>query len=276
MSELTEQDVNRVAVFAARHYVPFSYYAHPPNLSAENSLASPCVCSGFIMQVRDIWCVVTAGHVLDEIEKEREAGFKLVNFRLWDGWGPAAKFKNYLPFDFDAVPKVRVNNNGLDYGIFPLSPLLVDGLRANGVVPIGEEHYEKDWPNEFHAYAMIGTPSSTVSLKSLGGQRTQFQQSTLIIHLAEEKYPPETLVLDFPRFYGRILAPEDSEGWQAIGADISGMSGGPILAMRKEGHELRYWVIGIQSGWLASERIIAATYFKDFALLVAKMIDGAQ
>jgi len=274
MTAMPTDDINRAAIYSLRHYVPFSYYARSAEImAARGGMAQVCICSAFVMQVRQIWCLVTAGHVLDEIDRERQAGIELVSFRLWDGWTMGAKYRSYIPFDFDTAPKFRVNQDGMDYGLIPLRQLLVENLAANGVVPIGEEHYEKKWPENFDGYAMIGTPGTTVNLDRHGERSTKLSQSICVIHLAEEPNPPQELVKPFPRFYARILVPEDSQEWRAIGGDIRGMSGGPVIAVRRDGNGVHYWVVGVQSGWLESQRTIAACHFQTFANYVAEMID---
>ena len=187
-----------------------------------------------------------------------------------------AKHRDYIPFDFDEPPKVRLNRDGLDYGLIPLREFYVNALAANGVEPITEEHYEKDWPADFHTYAMIGTPGQTVSLARQGDRDTKFSQSVMVIRLEREYDPPEELIAPFDRFYGRILMPEDSPEWHVIGKDIRGMSGGPVIAIRHDDERLRYWVIAVQSGWLPSRRIVAACYFQAFARFAAEMIDRCE
>lgn len=262
-------EINRAALFALRHYVPFSYYAKSPEImAARGGMAQPCICSAFILESRDVWCLVTAGHVIDEIEAERKQGIEQVNFRLWDGWGHDARFRDYIPFDYNEAPKIRMYQDGLDYGLIPLRALHVSALQANGVVPIGASHYAADWPIEFAGYAMIGTPGTTVSLEHRGGRSTQFNHSVSVIPLEKVLNPPAELIQAAPRFYGKILVPEDSDDWQAIGKDISGMSGGPVIGVRRGQEGLKYWVVGVQSGWLESSRIVAACYFQAFAQFV--------
>ena len=273
MSSLLPGDINRATMCALRHYVSFSYYARSAEIIAHRGVAQPCVCSAFVMKVRGVWCLVTAGHVLDGIEAERSAGLQLVSFRLWDGWAVGAQHTNYVPFDFFELPKIRVNQDGLDYGLILLRPLLVENLAANGVVPVGEEQYERDWPSEFHAYSMVGTPGTTVRLDRRGDRDTTLTQSAWIMHLERIDDPPAELVQPNARFYARILASDESPEWTQIGGDISGMSGGPILGMRRDADGLHYWVVAVQSGWLASRRIIAACYFQDFARVVGKLMD---
>jgi len=271
---VSAEDIKRAAKFSLRHYVTFSYYALSPEIAAANEgMCYFFVCSAFVMYARGIWCLVTAGHVLDGIFEDQEEGIELKDFRLWDGWSTDARHREPIPFDFFGSPSRRIDEGGLDYGIIYLRPLYVLNLQANGVVPVGEESYEKDWPETFHGYAMIGAPWKTVELRRIGERSTQITQSSCVLLLAEEHNPPAQLVKSIPRFYGRILEPEDSLLWRGIGRDIRGMSGGPIIGVRRSGAELRYWLVAVQSEWLESRRVIAACYFQGFARLVAQRMD---
>jgi hypothetical protein len=153
MALLNTDDLNLAARYSLRHYVPFSYYARSPEImAARGGVAEVCVCSAFVMKVGEMWCLVTAGHVLDEIDAERRNGLDLASFRLWDGWAAGAQHRGFIPFDYDTPPKIRLNRDGLDYGLIPLGPLCAANLAANRVEPIGAAHYAKDWPDRFDGY----------------------------------------------------------------------------------------------------------------------------
>jgi hypothetical protein len=271
MSEL-EADLKRAAMHALRHYVTFSYYARHPK---DAEMAQVCCCSAFVLRVRDIWCLVTAGHVIDGIEDEQRKGFELVSFRIWDGWSEHAAHHQHVPFDYLSLPKFRLTKEGMDYGLIALNSLTAQNLAVN-VTPIGEESYEKEWPQSFDGYAMIGTPGTTVSMKRVGPHDVSLTQSVCIIPVERVDEPPDALVQPFPRFYGQILMPEDWPGWTGIGRDIEGMSGGPIIGIRRNEEGVRYWIVGVQSGWLRSSRIIAACYLQHFARVVGQCLDDAD
>jgi hypothetical protein len=110
-------------------------------------------------------------------------------------------------------------------------------------------------------------------LKRHGETSTAIKQTVMVLALAEELNPPEVLLKPFPRFYAKILTPENSPDWQAMGRDIRGMSGGPIIGVLRDDFGLRYWVIGIQSGWVDTRRVIAASYLQQFLQFVGEAID---
>ena len=74
------------------------------------------------------------------------------------------------------------------------------------------------------------------------------------------------------RFYGEVdfLTGEDG---QPVFDDIDGMSGGPILAFKRDASGLRYWVIGVQSVWHKPTRTIGACPIQDFVHGVAAGVD---
>ncbi|GMU35674.1 MAG: hypothetical protein HS101_00075 [Planctomycetia bacterium] len=225
------------------------------------------------MRTRRYWFLVTAGHVLDEIEEERRSGIQIDSFRLWDGWSTEAVDRHFVPFAFDDAPKYCLRGEGLDYGLIQLRENYVDLISANGVVAIGEEHFQKTWPDEFEAYVMIGTAANTVSLEACGDRSTMLTQTTYVIHLEKVTDIPDELRTSNPRFCGRLLISESSPMWSAIGQNIRGMSGGPVLGIRRGREGMAYWIVGVQSGWLPSRRIIAACDFQSFARHIAAAIE---
>lgn len=231
------------------------------------------VYSCFLMSVRDIYCLVTAGNVLNDIDEKRANAVELGTFRLWDGWTPGTPHRGYVTFDYDAPPKLRVDENGLDYGLIPLSQYYVSNLLAVKTVPITEEQYEREWPADFDAFAMIGTPWKTTSLERHGKRGTKVTQSVSITRLEPELNPPKVLVHTAPQFYARLLVPEESTEWNDMGGDIRGMSGGPVIGLRRDEEGLKYYILGVQSAWEESRRVIAACPFQVFAKSVGTMLD---
>jgi hypothetical protein len=63
-----------------------------------------------------------------------------------------------------------------------------------------------------------------------------------------------------PQFYAKLLVDETDL------KSIDGMSGGPILGFRRreDGNGL-YWIVGLQSSWLPTSRIVCACPLAPFA-----------
>lgn len=56
---------------------------------------------------------------------------------------------------------------------------------------------------------------------------------------------------------------------------IGGMSGGPLIGLKRVDGRMKYWTIGVQSGWRESSRVIAACPLDFFARQVSEAIDQA-
>jgi hypothetical protein len=57
--------------------------------------------------------------------------------------------------------------------------------------------------------------------------------------------------------------------------DVDGMSGGPIVMLWKANEAWKYSVIGIQSAWYRSARIIAACPFSSFTEALEPVVHEA-
>ena len=58
--------------------------------------------------------------------------------------------------------------------------------------------------------------------------------------------------------------------------DVGGMSGGPVVGIRRFEGGTKYWPIGIQSGWQKSSRILTVCPFKPFAEHVRDSLQEAR
>jgi hypothetical protein len=58
--------------------------------------------------------------------------------------------------------------------------------------------------------------------------------------------------------------------------DIDGMSGGPVFALKKVDGVWKYKVIGVQSGWYPSARIIAACPISSFGVALEEAVESAK
>lgn len=58
-----------------------------------------------------------------------------------------------------------------------------------------------------------------------------------------------------PRAFFRIM--EGLDDIESHIQDIGGMSGGPVFGASKTDGEYRYWLVGLQSSWEPSSRVIA-------------------
>src|SRR5208337_1625624 len=227
----------------------------------------PWCFSGFIMEVADHWFLVTAGHILRDIEAMLSQGKRAIEqSMLIDFLGTGAKHFQPVPFPLVDAPRYYEldESSGTDYGVIYLRPLIRDNLIANGVLPVEERNWRNQENVEFEHFFILGLPTENM-VKKVGdasghdGTSIQIQPSMLLVERIEGV--PEPLAnLKGPQFFGKLLVPESSLH------SIDGMSGGPIIGLRRkhDGSGLS-WIVAVQSGWLSQSRIVHACPFPPFA-----------
>jgi hypothetical protein len=248
-----------------RHFVNLCWIDETPNTiygAANNGHGKPFTTSAFIISVLGNWFLVTAGHILADIKRAREAGQRLTNFMLDDTWGPTSKFPS-MHFEFDDVPwkcHIDQKEQGLDYGVMQLVGNIRDRLEANGVEAV-TECYWKEVPEDFEQYFLLGTPDKLQKVDATGGLHVR---RTLIRFDVERLIdPPEIPSTTFPRIYYKIPAKLSEHETGELLTDIDGMSGCPLYGVKTDNEgKHRIYVVGIQSGWRADLRIAFASPLK--------------
>ncbi len=234
--------------------------------------------SGFIMSFRGRWCLVTAGHVLDE-ELDENIRNKRIQLRccgIADYFGLDAKVPLPTIIDYENTPKLYIDDQelGLDFGVMPLRDLYQANLAANGILPIAEENWVRQEDVEFEAFGILGFPDE---LKPEPGTRMGDHGQEIVGHVHAilipiQRLPDETMEAEgrqFPWFVGKVLLPPDRL------QSVVGMSGGPIFGFRRvPGEGLSYWVVAMQSWWNKETRVIYGCPVPIFARLVEEVLDS--
>lgn len=223
--------------------------------------------SAFVISVQNIWFLITAGHILRDIETRIKSGRRIVKARLIDSLQDNQN-KMSIPFDFHDAPKAPIyrEEEGIDYGVILLRACYVRLLVAGGTRAFNENEY-KDLPGKAEKYFLLGFPSQARKInhtrRELGGNIT-IDIGCPLLPIQPVDDPPAELRLTEKRFYVKVpIIPGNRYAEDGIMTDIDGMSGGPIIAVKKiNSGEIRYWIIGVQSGWLKSKRILAACYME--------------
>jgi len=70
-------------------------------------------------------------------------------------------------------------------------------------------------------------------------------------------------------FFGRMKS-QSGNGTSVL--DIDGMSGGPVYGVKKVNGDLKYWVIGIQSGWYRTQRVACFCLLAGFLLELKRIL----
>jgi hypothetical protein len=243
------RNVNDIFLEAVgKHFVTMSARQTPPG----GDQAHVFVASGFVIFVEGFWFYVTAGHVIRDIQSAIAAGSTFDTWRLGDQ-AARSPFDSGIPYDFNADEWIVVRDErvGLDYAAFVLRELYWKGLRSGGIIPIGRETWG-DHVTEYHQWMLIGVPAETVTYDGVTIIRAKLVSTPL-----KETDTPETAGDKVEnQFYAKLV-----DGSEAVVKSVEGMSGGPIFATYKVENGLAYKVIGIQSAWYPTSRVVAACPF---------------
>ena len=233
--------------------------------------------SAFVISVRDIWFLVTAGHILRDLDGRLKAGRRIVNSRLMDGLASQESLPA-IPFMLGDTLQWYVYEDGLDYALLPLRPTFALQLIAGGVSPLAEPAWT-DIPDSLDGYFLLGFPEqgAEITVTSNGGKgnvNVSLGTPLLPIHPVDD--PPDVLKCDAERFYARVpVTTGNVDGKTITLTDIDGMSGGPIFAVKKTDKErFRYWVVAVQSGWAPKSRVLAACPIQPLVDAIGRCIDA--
>jgi len=242
-----------------RHFVSLSCVQRHPGRDEEKIL----VFSGFLVEASGIWFYVTAGHILRDIRAALNAGAEFDVWRLDDQTaGNRFKGTTAIPYAFDIDRWLVVEDEkvGLDYAAVPLDPYYQRQLEAGEAIPIGKIAWG-DHLTEHDHWALVGIPSEALAYD----QESIITGRTVVIPLERAEEPEAADRKAENQFYARLKNMGDVK-------DIDGMSGGPVFALKKVAGEWRYCVIGVQSGWYRTNRIIVSCPFSLFGAWLEELM----
>jgi hypothetical protein len=233
--------------------------------------------SGFVMSVRGVWCLVTAAHCIEHLEKPLRAGrIRLMDCVLADYFGSKPCVLEPTPFDYEGTLCLRVHNEsaGLDFALIPLRPLYQMGLKANGIRALSEENWINQDPASCDFFAILGLPECLVSdptkLDTSGDRRVGTVNPTMVwvdpVTLPPDEVPPAT----FPWVIGKVKSADALPS-------IVGMSGGPIFGFKKtDSGQLLYWIVAVESWWRPASRTTFGCPVRVFASLVEQELQRSE
>jgi hypothetical protein len=109
--------------FLGRHFISLRWIDRTEGERAEvnDGRGTPLVTSGFVVSVRDVWFLVTAGHIVSDLETALERGQTLTKFHIVDGYGQVSPHGPFV-FDFKGAAKWHYYDpdDGADYGLIHL------------------------------------------------------------------------------------------------------------------------------------------------------------
>jgi hypothetical protein len=197
--------------------------------------------TGTVFEIQGRWCIATAGHCLRQLEEATSSPQLRVESQvLADCFGPNATNNMPLPFKPLEEGFLYVDEDGLDFGLILISDLWKQNLERNGIIPFTSKQWHFPTTQGFEGYAIVGFPDEYT------GTVVSNEQEPLIGHVKPCYVPIARLPNDtsnsFPRFMGQIL---DKGNQQSI----VGMSGGPIFGFFREGGQVKYLLLALQSTW---------------------------
>jgi hypothetical protein len=257
MSEdILQFDKGKAIAFFQQHLTPL-YFTFQKDGHKSNGLIT-----AFPLEVHGHWFLITAGHVLKEIEDFVKSGGEVVKCRLIDTLASDAPDKKLsLPFDYEAEVTAHFDyNKGLDFGVLPIRSIQREAMERNHVTPFNEEMWQEP-EGRADYYMLLGAPSELAELDDYVAKFGSLIYQVLPLDEKPEAFPE----VEGSMFYG-VLRESD------VVSSIKGMSGGPILALRWVDGHLRYWLHAIQSAWLPNTREIRACQVWAFAEILSDVV----
>ena len=248
--------------FYCRHLVALHGYWQPlTNEGTPVGAMKPFCNPGIILSIHAKWFFVTASHTLRTIDEYlSHPNARVIDSCLLDHFGPDPVSFQPIPFNYRValIFSVHDETEGLDYGLVTLNSNQQAMVSANNIVPISEENWAQQHQVDFDRHIMLGLPEAFVEHSSVSPTMMSVTQ----LH----DMPQGIRATRYPRFIGQL---DDR-----VKIDIKGMSGGPIFGFKK-GCNDRYWIVAIQSSWIANRKITFGCPVPIFARLVQNAYESA-
>jgi hypothetical protein len=222
--------------FLQQHFVPIL-----ATFTKDGAPTVKGIISAFVVEVRGLWFLITAGHCLTEIEKNRARGYT-ARFLLLDSESPKAKHRHGVPFPLDPDDYFSLDVDGFDYAAIVVPDLYERMMRDNGIRPLDETVWRQQ-PDSPEYFGLVGIPDQFIRHNGdwTTHATTYYGIQPVDAAAAADAGLEGSSALSF---YGRISLGENA-------TDISGVSGGPVFSFSREnGGQLRYWLHALQSKWI--------------------------
>lgn len=241
----------------------------------QNNERKHSVYSGFIATLlgRGVW--ITAGHNIDQLaEIATDCSVKIESVQFVDG------FKNaeaaFIPFAIDRCKMFSATNRGLDFGAIALSYYYTANLQANeGLRFLRLDLDELPDIESPDGYYIVGAPAETLVVEDTSDGHAFDCSARLFAVPIERVSPDEHLEGTAPEFweneddiFGKVVWGKD------IIADLSGMSGSPVFAVKIVDERLLTNLVGVECGWLRDRRIVRVISLKSIYQLIQADLDS--
>jgi hypothetical protein len=216
--------------------------------------------SCFVVETAGQWVVLTAGHVIDALRSAAAAGAVLSDFAFQDQLA-GNQFPYGVPFTFDLDRWASIKDRpaeGADFACSVLDPFVIDQLEAGGIRPIESTAWGEPPCTQYDYWILAGIPSE--SLEQVGTRR----MLKLTVIPLKPTLPPfgATATDERLNVFAEIVDQPALD--DATVSNIIGMSGGPVFGLKAVDDGLKYWLIGLQSGWYPKPRVVRFCPLHDF------------
>lgn len=239
-----------------RHFV--AIYGRYIHLDDAGNMTGPEInfaFSAFVVAIRGVWCLMTAGHVLQKMEAAAQhPKIELLTCGFGDFFSLEAKVKKPTLFAFDTEQTIHIDRGGVDMGMIPLRPLYHESLKANGVVPLPTAGWLGYTIPRCDHYCLLGLPEEDIEqIAQTETEGSGVSVQLVLVPLEADAVPAVDPNSRIPRFAATLL-----DGGQL--KSVVGMSGGPIIGIRSlaEGG-WGYACIAIQGTWDRDKRKVFGT-----------------
>jgi hypothetical protein len=224
------------------------------------------VFTSFVVEVADHWVLVTAGHVLNKLQRlVADAGVRL---QLVDGFGQERRAAEWsIPFDLLSARREQNEDDveGIDVAVVCVHPAVKTLLEAHGTAAFRPFEWQPRIAN-LDSIFVAGLPTRLIDVPDDEHPST-FSAQPVFVPVAPCP-APDHMRKPALRFYGRILSLLRTEDGVDL-ETIDGVSGGPIVGIEERTNGNRYFLLGVQSAWDKALRVVAG----NFALPVAQGVE---
>jgi hypothetical protein len=199
--------------------------------------------SGFILKHNGRWFLATAGHVINDWLNWLKDGSRQITAQSLGFGMHSSETITAMPFDiFERQRRFAdEEHRALDYALILLTDDDVRKLSEFSVQPLSIRNSVLERLDHFEGFCAVGLPSEFTELSNVSAINGGFGTAKLaLIPLQRENARP------LPGEYWNLQARAIDMGNQEA---IYGMSGGPVFGFWREGGEIKYEVVAIQSRW---------------------------
>lgn len=207
------------------------------------------------VEFNDRLYLVTAGHIIKLIERTAtDSARRITKATLFNAWAaPGQTTQPPLPIDLARMnPYAKYDRGeGIDFAMILLGDEHARTLRERGTMPFREQQIGVPAGRTVEQCWLLGNPEELqVPFPVEAGCGLEIEPN--VFRVFERDKPEYFFETDQLRIYATVPPEVPLK-------DLNGMSGGPLFAFTRGARGYDGWIAGLQSGWNADERVIAAS-----------------